>query len=99
MLTEYQGGGELSKRDYLSRNLSDSEIDNGREYSAEDIKRAAEENEAQLKEIARKLYDVQRKRRTIVLDRAEFMNVVCDAMSEYRYFNPNKRFDFALACK
>ncbi|KAI5084627.1 hypothetical protein GOP47_0000796 [Adiantum capillus-veneris] len=83
----------------FSRPLSDSEIDNNKEYSPEDIRRAAEENEVKLKEISKKLYDVQQKRSTIVLSRDDFMDVVCDAMSEYRYLGPNQRNDFALASK
>lgn len=89
---------EYFKHDF-SRHLSDSEIDNNREYMPEDIKRAAEENEIRLKEISKKLYDVQKKRCTVVLSRDDFMDVVCNAMSEYRYLGPNQRNDFALASK
>ena len=97
-LTDFKEG-EFSRRDYFSRHLSDSDIDNARDYSPEEIKKTAEENEIQLKEITKKLYDVKKRRCTLVLNRAYFMNVVCDAMSQYRYFGPNQRLDFALACK
>eukprot|EP00250_Pteridium_aquilinum_P033160 c5265_g1_i1 orf=355-2688(+) len=86
------------KHDF-SMHLSDSEIINNREYLPEDIKRAAEENESRLKEISKRLYDVQKKRCTVVLSRNDFMDVVCNAMSEYRYLGPNQRNDFALASR
>lgn len=89
---------EYHKHDF-SRHLSDSEIDNSKVYSPEDIRRAAEENEVKLKEISKRLYDVQQKRSTIVLNRDDFMDVVCNAMSEYRYLGPNQQNDFALASK
>ena len=83
----------------FSQRLSDLEIDNSLDYSPEDIKKATVENEVELKEITKKLYDAHKRRSTLVLDRNEFMNAVCDAMSEYRYFGPTRRNDFALACK
>jgi hypothetical protein len=76
----------------LSERLSDSEIDRTLDYSAE-------ESEVKLNEIKKNLYDAQKRRSTLVLTRNEFMDAVCDAMSEYRYFGPNQRNDFALACK
>jgi DNA-binding transcriptional MerR regulator len=83
----------------LSERLSDSEIDSTQDYSAEEIKRAAEESEEKFKEVKKNLYDAQKRRSTLVLTRNEFMDAVCDAMSEYWYFGPNQRNDFALACK
>ena len=83
----------------FSQRLSDLEKDNSQDSSPEDIQKAAEKNEVKLKEITKKLYDVHKRRSTLVLDRNKFMNAVCNAMSEYRYFGPNRRNDFALACK
>ncbi|KAH7297126.1 hypothetical protein KP509_26G054900 [Ceratopteris richardii] len=89
---------ERFEHDY-TRHLSDSELDNTKEYSSEHIKKTAEENEVKFKEIRKKLYNVQLKRSTIVLSREDFMDVVCAAMSEYRYLGPNQRNDFVLASR
>lgn len=36
---------------------------------------------------------------TIVVTRETFLNVVCDALSGYKYVGPNQRADLMLACR
>ncbi|XP_071720046.1 P-loop NTPase domain-containing protein LPA1 homolog 2-like [Rutidosis leptorrhynchoides] len=46
-----------------------------------------------------KLFESYKKRTTIVIKRRRFIDVVCDALSEYKYVGPNQRADFVLACR
>ncbi|KAI3683548.1 hypothetical protein L1987_84055 [Smallanthus sonchifolius] len=46
-----------------------------------------------------KPFDLYKKRTTIVIKRRVFIDVVCDALSEYKYVGPNQRADFVLACR
>ncbi|PWA77340.1 P-loop containing nucleoside triphosphate hydrolase [Artemisia annua] len=46
-----------------------------------------------------KPYESYKKRSTIVIKRRRFIDVVCDALSEYKYVGPNQRADFVLACR
>ncbi|KAL8204743.1 hypothetical protein R6Q57_010366 [Mikania cordata] len=46
-----------------------------------------------------KSFDLYKKRTTIVVRRKIFVDVVCDALSEYKYVGPNQRADFVLACR
>nr|GEV30137.1 P-loop NTPase domain-containing protein LPA1 homolog 2-like [Tanacetum cinerariifolium] len=46
-----------------------------------------------------KPYESYKKRTTIVIKRRRFIDVVCDALSEYKYVGPNQRADFVLACR
>ncbi|KAI7750281.1 hypothetical protein M8C21_009783 [Ambrosia artemisiifolia] len=46
-----------------------------------------------------KTFDSYKKRTTIVVKRKVFVDVVCDALSEYKYIGPNQRPDFVLACR
>ncbi|KAK1411951.1 hypothetical protein QVD17_32835 [Tagetes erecta] len=46
-----------------------------------------------------KPFDLYKKRTTIVIKRKIFVDVVCDALSEYKYVGPNQRADFVLACR
>ncbi|XP_076950353.1 P-loop NTPase domain-containing protein LPA1 homolog 2-like isoform X2 [Bidens hawaiensis] len=46
-----------------------------------------------------KTFDSYKKRTTIVVKRKIFIDVVCDALSEYKYVGPNQRADFVLACR
>ncbi|KAL8263012.1 hypothetical protein R6Q59_024361 [Mikania micrantha] len=46
-----------------------------------------------------KPFDLYKKRTTIVVKRKIFVDVVCDALSEYKYVGPNQRADFVLACR
>ncbi|KAI3511805.1 hypothetical protein L1887_18963 [Cichorium endivia] len=46
-----------------------------------------------------KPFESYKKRTTIVIKRRRFIDVVCDALSEYKYIGPNQRADFVLACR
>ncbi|CAI9268471.1 unnamed protein product [Lactuca saligna] len=46
-----------------------------------------------------KPFESYKKRTTIVIKRKRFIDVVCDALSEYKYIGPNQRADFVLACR
>ncbi|KAI3826471.1 hypothetical protein L1987_00519 [Smallanthus sonchifolius] len=46
-----------------------------------------------------KPFDLYKKRTTFVIKRRVFIDVVCDALSEYKYVGPNQRADFVLACR
>lgn len=46
-----------------------------------------------------KPFESYKKRTTIVIKRKRFIDVVCDALSEYKYVGPNQRADFVLACR
>jgi hypothetical protein len=40
-----------------------------------------------------------KRRTTVVVRRESFLNVVCDALTEYKYVGPNQREDLVLACR
>ncbi|XP_059297525.1 P-loop NTPase domain-containing protein LPA1 homolog 2-like [Lycium ferocissimum] len=46
-----------------------------------------------------KPFELYKKRTTIVVRRKTFLDVVCDALTEYKYMGPNQRDDLALACR
>lgn len=81
------------------KHFSDSEVDIVTKCSHDDIEEAANDNEIRLKEITKRLFTFDKKSCTARLNREEFMDVVCDAMSEYRYVGPNQRSDLFLACR
>ncbi|KAL6958788.1 hypothetical protein U1Q18_041545 [Sarracenia purpurea var. burkii] len=45
-----------------------------------------------------KPFDSYKRRTTVVVRRKTFLDVVCDALTEYKYVGPNQRADLALAC-
>lgn len=52
--------------------------------------------DSKIKSIPFELY----KRRTSVFVRREtFLDIVCDALAEYKYLGPNQRADLVLACR
>lgn len=40
-----------------------------------------------------------KKRITVVVKREKFLDIVCGALSEYRYVSPNQRMDLTIACR
>ncbi|XP_076916798.1 P-loop NTPase domain-containing protein LPA1 homolog 2-like [Bidens hawaiensis] len=46
-----------------------------------------------------KPFESYMKRTAVVIKRKRFIDVVCDALSEYKYVGPNQRADFVLACR
>ncbi|XP_019413944.1 PREDICTED: P-loop NTPase domain-containing protein LPA1 homolog 1-like isoform X2 [Lupinus angustifolius] len=44
-------------------------------------------------------FELYKKRTTAFVPRETFLDIVCDALSEYKYVGPNQRADVALACR
>ncbi|KAF5470751.1 hypothetical protein F2P56_011243 [Juglans regia] len=44
-------------------------------------------------------FELYKRRKTVVIRRETFLNVVCDALAEYKYVGPNQRADLVLACR
>lgn len=44
-------------------------------------------------------FESYKKRTTIVVKRKTFLDVVCEALAEYKYVGPNQRADLVLACR
>ncbi|KAK7846028.1 p-loop ntpase domain-containing protein lpa1 like protein 1 [Quercus suber] len=44
-------------------------------------------------------FQLYKRRTTIVVRRESFLDVVCDALAEYKYVSPNQRADLILACR
>jgi hypothetical protein len=88
---------QISKRVFdVTRNdfLDASKLDGS---SAEDDKGTAELlNTENTTNIPFELYKTQT---TAVVLREEFLNVVCDALTLYKYVGPNQRADLLLACR
>ncbi|KAG8371298.1 hypothetical protein BUALT_Bualt13G0073200 [Buddleja alternifolia] len=47
----------------------------------------------------RKPFELYKRRTTAVVSRKLFLDVVCEALSEYKYVGPNQRADLVLACR
>ncbi|OIS96543.1 p-loop ntpase domain-containing protein lpa1 -like 2 [Nicotiana attenuata] len=46
-----------------------------------------------------KPFELYKRRTTVVVKRETFLDVVCDALTEYKYMGPNQRADLTLACR
>nr|XP_043634472.1 P-loop NTPase domain-containing protein LPA1 homolog 2-like [Erigeron canadensis] len=44
-------------------------------------------------------FESYKKRTTVIVKRKRFIDVVCDALAEYKYVGPNQRADLVLACR
>lgn len=44
-------------------------------------------------------FELYKRRTTVVVRRGSFLDVVCNALSEYKYVGPNQRADLVLACR
>ncbi|CAH9097456.1 unnamed protein product [Cuscuta epithymum] len=44
-------------------------------------------------------FELYKKRTTVVVRRKIFLDVICDALTEYKYVGPNQRADLTLACR
>ncbi|KAL9679502.1 hypothetical protein QQ045_017366 [Rhodiola kirilowii] len=44
-------------------------------------------------------FELYKRRTTVVVKRESFLDVVCDALAEYKYYGPNQRSDLMLACR
>ncbi|KAL0370092.1 UNVERIFIED_CONTAM: P-loop NTPase domain-containing protein LPA11 [Sesamum angustifolium] len=44
-------------------------------------------------------FELYKRLTTVVVGRTPFLDVVCDALSEYKYVGPNQRADLVLACR
>ncbi|KAL6506412.1 hypothetical protein OROGR_024593 [Orobanche gracilis] len=45
-----------------------------------------------------KPFELYKRRTTLVVRRKKFLDVVCEALSEYKYVGPNQRADLVIAC-
>ncbi|EPS70965.1 hypothetical protein M569_03793 [Genlisea aurea] len=44
-------------------------------------------------------FDLYKRRTTVIIGRKVFLDLTCDALSEYKYVGPNQRADLILACR
>ncbi|KAG4145625.1 hypothetical protein ERO13_D05G106000v2 [Gossypium hirsutum] len=44
-------------------------------------------------------FELYKRRTSVVVKREAFLDVVCDALAEYKYVGPNQRADLVLACR
>ncbi|KAL4296441.1 hypothetical protein GQ457_12G029830 [Hibiscus cannabinus] len=44
-------------------------------------------------------FELYKRRTSVVVRRGTFLDVVCEALSEYKYVGPNQRADLVLACR
>lgn len=44
-------------------------------------------------------FELYKKRTTLIVRRATFLDVVCKALAEYKYVSPHQRADLLLACR
>ncbi|KAK7324917.1 hypothetical protein VNO77_28863 [Canavalia gladiata] len=44
-------------------------------------------------------FELYKRRTTVFIRRETFLDIVCDALSEYKYVGPNQRADLMLACR
>uniref|UniRef100_A0A7N0ZYZ9 Uncharacterized protein n=1 Tax=Kalanchoe fedtschenkoi TaxID=63787 RepID=A0A7N0ZYZ9_KALFE len=65
-------------------------------YLDENNKPADPEKDDRSKRVPFELY---KRRTTVVVRRETFLDVVCDALAEYKYFGPNQRSDLIRACR
>uniref|UniRef100_A0A803LPN3 Uncharacterized protein n=2 Tax=Chenopodium quinoa TaxID=63459 RepID=A0A803LPN3_CHEQI len=56
----------------------------------------SEEKEESNKNVPSELY---KRRTTVTISRDKFLDVVCEALAEYKYIGPNQRADLILACR
>lgn len=54
------------------------------------------EKDGVTKNLSSELY---KRRTTVFIEREKFLDVVCDALSDYKYVGPNQREDLILACR
>jgi hypothetical protein len=88
---------QISKRVFdVTRNdfLDASKL--GESTAEDDMETAKLLNTENTTNIPFELYKIQT---TVVVSREEFLNVVCDALTLYKYVGPNQRADLLLACR
>lgn len=44
-------------------------------------------------------FELYKRRTSVFVRRETFLDIVCDAMADYKYVGPNQRTDFILACR
>ncbi|XP_039017438.1 P-loop NTPase domain-containing protein LPA1 homolog 2-like [Hibiscus syriacus] len=44
-------------------------------------------------------FELYKRRTSVIVERRTFLDVVCDALAEYKYVGPNQRADLVLACR
>lgn len=89
---------EMAEGDASKRN-SEKQVDfsTGGSFSQAEVgNRLVSEKDDRNKSIPFELY---KRRTTVVVRREAFLNVVCEALTEYKYVGPNQRADLVLACR
>lgn len=90
---QHQEGAEVVGSDCLKGNL---EKDDGCNPGSSFCKEEVSESGDRSKRIPFELY---KRRTTVVISRETFIDVVCDALTEYKYVGHNQRADLVLACR
>lgn len=68
----------------------------GSSFEVIDQKKSIEEN---VDKISSRQFELYKRHSTVVVSRPVFLNVVCDALSAYKYVGPNQMADLLLACR
>jgi len=86
-------GADMS---YLDSKIHDSLSANNCSVKAEVASGLAMENDPGSKSQSSESY---KRRTTVIVGRDKFLDVVCDALSEYKYVGRNQREDLILSCR
>ncbi|KAK8476452.1 hypothetical protein V6N13_058831 [Hibiscus sabdariffa] len=91
-------GSETSNSDGFKGNseMEDVRSTYGRFHREEAGSYLASDKDDQNRSIPFELY---KRRTSVVVRRRTFLDVVCEALSEYKYVGPNQRADLVLACR
>ncbi|KAL2507506.1 P-loop NTPase domain-containing protein LPA1-like protein 2 [Forsythia ovata] len=56
-------------------------------------------SESEVDKSKSKPFELYKRRTTLVIRRNTFLDVVCEALTDYKYVGPNQRADLVLACR
>ncbi|ERM94831.1 P-loop NTPase domain-containing protein LPA1 isoform X1 [Amborella trichopoda] len=102
MRSEFSSNNLFSDKEDILR-ASDSERSSCEGFSTRSSTGPAEVDEPLIRKQADKInnlpFELYKSRTTVVVSRETFLDVVCDALSEYKYVGPNQRADLVLACR
>ena len=93
-----QEGSETLNSDGLKGNSEKEDVrsTNGGFHRAETGSHLASDKDDRNKKVPFELY---KRRTSVVVKRETLLDVVCDALDEYKYVGPNQRADLTLACR
>ncbi|VFQ81499.1 unnamed protein product [Cuscuta campestris] len=84
---------EEMKSKYMNNSLDSASTDKSEQYNVNQL--VQEENYHNKNEP----FELYKKRTTVVVRRKTFIDVICDALTEYKYVGTNQRADLTLACR